>query len=50
MPSRLGKIGLYALGFLSMFVLWHVSAVYLVDSILFPPILVYVYVTLFHLL
>jgi NitT/TauT family transport system permease protein len=37
MRENLGRIGLYLLGFLSMFVLWHVAAVYLVSSILFPP-------------
>ena len=29
--------GGYALGFLSLFVLWHLAAVYLVGSVLFPP-------------
>jgi ABC-type nitrate/sulfonate/bicarbonate transport system permease component len=29
--------GGYALGFASLFVLWHLAAVYLVSSVLFPP-------------
>ena len=29
--------GGYALGFLSLFALWHLAAVYLVGSVLFPP-------------
>jgi ABC-type nitrate/sulfonate/bicarbonate transport system permease component len=31
------RVSLYALGFASMFVLWHLAAVYFVKSILFPP-------------
>ena len=29
--------GGYALGFVSLFVIWHLAAVYLVGSVLFPP-------------
>jgi len=31
------RIGGYVLGFASMFVLWHVAATYLMNSVLFPP-------------
>ena len=38
MPRRLwSQYGGYALGFASLFVLWHLAAVYLVGSVLFPP-------------
>jgi NitT/TauT family transport system permease protein len=38
MPRRLwGRYGGYALGFVSLFVLWHLASVYLVSSVLFPP-------------
>src|SRR5229473_3047246 len=38
-PARhlLNQYGGYALGFVSLFVLWHLAAVYLVGSVLFPP-------------
>jgi NitT/TauT family transport system permease protein len=32
-----GDLALYVLGFTSLFVIWHVVAVYLVRSVLFPP-------------
>ena len=32
-----GKLLGYAIGFVSLFILWHVVAVYLLKSILFPP-------------
>ena len=35
--ERGAKVGGYVLGFASMFVLWHVAAVYVVGSVLFPP-------------
>jgi NitT/TauT family transport system permease protein len=31
------RYGGYALGFVSLFVLWHLASVYLVSSVLFPP-------------
>ena len=31
------RYGGYALGFASLFVLWHLAAIYLVSSVLFPP-------------
>src|SRR5207247_8989505 len=34
---RLREYGSYAIGFASLFLLWHVAAVYLVQSALFPP-------------
>jgi ABC-type nitrate/sulfonate/bicarbonate transport system permease component len=37
MREAAGKICLYVLGFASIFVLWHIAAVYLVRSVLFPP-------------
>jgi NitT/TauT family transport system permease protein len=33
----LGDFGLHVLGFVSLFALWHVIAVYAVHSVLFPP-------------
>src|SRR3989442_1250867 len=38
-PARrlLNQYGGYALGFVSLFVLWHFASVYLVSSVLFPP-------------
>src|SRR4051794_32412031 len=35
--QRIGKIGGYALGFASMFAIWHIASVYLLSSVLFPP-------------
>jgi len=38
MPRRLwSQYGGYALGFVSLFVIWHLASVYLVSSVLFPP-------------
>jgi ABC-type nitrate/sulfonate/bicarbonate transport system permease component len=37
MRQMIGRVGGYALGFASMFVLWHLAAVYVVGSVLFPP-------------
>src|SRR5712691_8848811 len=38
MPRRLwNQYGGYALGFVSLFVTWHLASVYLVGSVLFPP-------------
>jgi NitT/TauT family transport system permease protein len=37
MGERAKKLAGYAIGFASMFVLWHLAAVYVVDSVLFPP-------------
>ena len=31
------RYGGYALGFVSLFVLWHLASIYLVSSVLFPP-------------
>jgi ABC-type nitrate/sulfonate/bicarbonate transport system permease component len=35
--DRLSRVGGYALGFASMFAIWHIASVYLVNSVLFPP-------------
>jgi NitT/TauT family transport system permease protein len=35
--ARLNRIGGYALGFASMFLIWHIAATYLMSSVLFPP-------------
>lgn len=37
MPQFVRVYGLYIIGFISLFILWHVLSVYLVRSILFPP-------------
>jgi NitT/TauT family transport system permease protein len=37
MREAAGRLSLYAIGFASIFVLWHLAAVYLVHSVLFPP-------------
>jgi ABC-type nitrate/sulfonate/bicarbonate transport system permease component len=37
MGERAQKLLGYAIGFASMFVLWHLAAIYLVNSVLFPP-------------
>ncbi len=35
--QRAARIGGYALGFASMFAIWHIASVYLLNSVLFPP-------------
>jgi ABC-type nitrate/sulfonate/bicarbonate transport system permease component len=35
--DRAGVIAGYAIGFASLFVVWHVAATYIVSSVLFPP-------------
>ena len=35
--QRLNRVGGYALGFASMFLIWHIAATYLMNSVLFPP-------------
>src|SRR6185295_6910631 len=37
MRRVLDAYGLYAVGFASLFVLWHLASIYLVSSVLFPP-------------
>src|SRR5258706_8757484 len=37
MREAVGKVGGYAIGFASLFVLWHIASVYLLSSVLFPP-------------
>jgi ABC-type nitrate/sulfonate/bicarbonate transport system permease component len=37
MREGAGRLSLYAVGFASIFVLWHLAAVYFVSSVLFPP-------------
>lgn len=37
MRDAIGRMAGYALGFASLFVLWHVAAVWVVHSVLFPP-------------
>jgi ABC-type nitrate/sulfonate/bicarbonate transport system permease component len=35
--DRAAKFGGYVIGFASMFAIWHIAAIYLVGSVLFPP-------------
>lgn len=37
MRDTLGKVAGYGIGFASLFVIWHLAAEYLVQSVLFPP-------------
>jgi NitT/TauT family transport system permease protein len=37
MQRSLGKVSGYIIGFASLFALWHVASVYLLNSVLFPP-------------
>src|SRR3984893_1624448 len=37
MKRSLARLGGYVIGFASLFALWHVASVYLLNSILFPP-------------
>jgi ABC-type nitrate/sulfonate/bicarbonate transport system permease component len=37
MRRSLARLGGYAIGFASLFALWHVGSVYLLNSVLFPP-------------
>ena len=37
MGERTQQLAGYAIGFASLFALWHLAAVYIVDSVLFPP-------------
>jgi NitT/TauT family transport system permease protein len=37
MRESVGKVTGYAIGFASLFVLWEIAAVFLVNSVLFPP-------------
>ena len=37
MHNALGRVAGYALGFLSLFLIWHIAAVWIVHSVLFPP-------------
>src|SRR5258708_902460 len=37
MREAVGKVGGYAIGFASLFALWHIASVYLLSSVLFPP-------------
>lgn len=37
MRDSLARVGGYALGFASLFLVWHIAAVYVVASVLFPP-------------
>lgn len=37
MGARAGNLTGYVIGFASLFALWHLAAVYVVDSVLFPP-------------
>lgn len=37
MKRSLARIGGYVIGFASLFALWHVASVYLLNSVLFPP-------------
>jgi len=36
-PGLWSAYGGYAVGFVSLFVIWHVASIYLVSSVLFPP-------------
>lgn len=35
--QRVNRVGGYVLGFASMFLIWHIAATYLMNSVLFPP-------------
>ena len=35
--NRLNRVSGYVIGFASMFLIWHVAATYLMNSVLFPP-------------
>ena len=35
--SRLRSVGLYIVGFASLFVIWHVASTWIIPSVLFPP-------------
>jgi ABC-type nitrate/sulfonate/bicarbonate transport system permease component len=37
MKHSLARLGGYVIGFASLFALWHVASVYLLNSVLFPP-------------
>jgi ABC-type nitrate/sulfonate/bicarbonate transport system permease component len=37
MKRSLARLGGYLIGFVSLFALWHVASVYLLNSVLFPP-------------
>ena len=37
MRRSLARLGGYAIGFASLFALWHVASIYLLNSVLFPP-------------
>ncbi len=37
MQEKIGKLGGYAVGFASLFVIWYAASTYLVASVLFPP-------------
>jgi NitT/TauT family transport system permease protein len=37
MKRSLARLGGYVIGFASLFALWHVASVYLLNSVLFPP-------------
>ena len=37
MKRSLGRLSGYVIGFASLFALWHVASVYLLNSVLFPP-------------
>ena len=37
MSRSLARLGGYVIGFASLFALWHVASVYLLNSVLFPP-------------
>ncbi len=37
MKRSLARVGGYVIGFASLFALWHVASVYLLNSVLFPP-------------
>jgi ABC-type nitrate/sulfonate/bicarbonate transport system permease component len=37
MLAKLRQIGGYGIGFASLFLIWHITSVYLVNSVLFPP-------------
>ena len=37
MHASIGRLAGYVIGFGSLFAIWHVASVYLLNSILFPP-------------
>ena len=37
MPASIRSVGVYLVGFASLFLNWHAAATWIVGSVLFPP-------------